>query len=84
MEFFQLVRGRWTDGGDPGSSQIAHIMKRFKEIFEEFRDPVWARKDQPIVRVQFQQRVHQILTSVRRLDPDRWDFKHFSREFSEF
>ena len=76
MQFLQLVRGRRPDRGNAGSPNIAHVMKSPKEILEEGRDTVRAGENEPIVGVQFQHRVHEILPPAWRFQLDGWNLQH--------
>ena len=56
-------------------------MEMAEEILEEAGDPVGAGEHEPIVGMQLEQRVHQVLLSAGGLDFDGGNFQHFGATF---
>src|SRR6266566_1359140 len=77
MQFLKLVRRCGTHRGNPRSAQIAHVMESPEEVFEKRGDPVWTCKHQPVIRIQLQQRIHEVFAASGRLGLDRGYFQHF-------
>jgi hypothetical protein len=77
MKLLQLHRRGGTDRGDAGAPQVAQIMKLAKEIIEKASDSVGAGEDEPIVRIEFKQGIHDRLTFGGVLDLDGGNFQDF-------
>src|SRR5689334_6526675 len=63
MQFLQLLGRGGSNRRDSAAANVAHIMELTEEIFEKGCHAVGARKYEPIIRVEFQQRI----TSSSRL-----------------
>ena len=83
MQFFELVGGGGADRGDASAAQVAHVMEMLEEIIEKGGDSIGAGEDEPVVRVQLQQSVHQVLLFGRRLQFDGWNLHYFSAQFKQ-
>src|SRR3954451_23754967 len=56
-------------------------MELLEEEFEELGDAIGTGEYEPVVRVQFEQRVHEILTTSCGLDFDGREFENFGAAF---
>src|SRR5437879_4701721 len=80
MKIFHPLCCDRTDRGDPRAANLAGIVKELKENLEKRFDAVRTREDDPVVSVCVLDQFRELPQIRRRLDSNRWQFKHMRAE----
>ena len=73
--FRQLRGGGGTNSGDAHAADVAQVFEHFEEKLKESGDAIGAGKNNPVVRIQFQQSVRDIMPFGWRGNSDGGNFK---------
>ena len=66
MQLAQLRRRARSDGGNAHAADVAQVLERLEKVFKERRDAVGAGEHEPVVGIQFEHRIQQVLPAGRR------------------
>src|SRR6266699_5332626 len=80
MKIFQPLRCDRTDRGEPRAADLASIVKKLKENLEKRLDAIRACKNDPVVTMRVLHQLRELAQIRRRLDSNRWQFKHMRAE----
>src|SRR5205809_2829270 len=80
MKIFHSLCGGWADSGDPRAANLASIVVELKENLEKRLNTVGACENDPVVSVRVLDQFRELAQIRRRLDPNRWQFKHMRAE----
>src|SRR2546421_8434712 len=83
MQFLEFVGGGRANGGNARAAEVAHIMELPEEVLEKAGDTVWAGEDQPVIRIQFEQGIHEVLLVLGRFDANGGHFQHLRAELAQ-
>ena len=83
MQFAQFRRRGRADRRDAHAADVAHVLEPPEKDVEKRRHAVRAREHQPVVGIQFQQRIHDGVGLRRWRDFDGRHFQHVRAQFGE-
>src|SRR5205823_3100107 len=76
---YSLSCGR-AYSGDPRAADLACIVIELKENLEKRFDAVRACENDPVISVRVLDQFRELAQIRRRLDPNRWQFRHMRAE----
>src|SRR5947208_13477187 len=84
MKILYSLRCGRADGSNPRPTNLACIVAELEKNLEKRFDAVRTCKNDPVVSMRVLDQFCELAQIRRRLDPNRWQFKHMRAERAQF